>query len=110
MSVEIPEEKKLTVICRVEAGCLGPEGDKLVARFCGFALDNFERTLPAHIAIKVLPRMDKMLPEMDYQVMGRTLSREQSTKYLELFDDDTDQLEERLNAQLIELINQYLGR
>jgi len=110
MQVDIPKEKKLTVICRVESGCLGPEGEKLVARFCGFALDQMESSVPAYMTIKILPRLKKELPELDYQIMGRTLTRDQLAKYLLLFEDEPDLLEDRLNGQIIELINQYLGR
>jgi hypothetical protein len=107
---QIPDEKKLSFICRVEGGCLGPEGEKLVARFCGFAMDKMEGWHGDYLSIKILPRIDKKMPEFDYQIAGRGLSREQAEKYLTLFDQSVDHLEEELNSHLVELINAYLDR
>ena len=110
MISQIPEEKKLTFVCRVEGGCLGPQGEKLVARFCGFAMDHMETWHQDYLNLKILPRIDKALPEFDYQIAGRGLSRAQANKYLSIFKQNPDVLEDELNSRLVELINQYLDR
>ena len=33
----LPQDKKLTVIFRLEPGCLGPDGEDHVEEFCKFA-------------------------------------------------------------------------
>ena len=37
MSSSLPDEKKLTAIFNLEAGCLGPEGKEHIAQFCVMA-------------------------------------------------------------------------
>jgi hypothetical protein len=36
-SLPLPEGKKLSVTCRVESGCLGPDGANKIVAFCQFA-------------------------------------------------------------------------
>jgi hypothetical protein len=110
MITNVSEEKKLTFVCRVEGGCLGPEGEKLVARFCGYAMDEMESWHTDYLNLKILPRIDKTMPEFDYQISGRGLSRDQAGKYLTLFQQNPDALEDELNSHLVELINRYLDR
>lgn len=106
----IPEEKKLTVIFRIESGCLGPQGISHVASFCGKALQAFNQLHPAFMNWKVIPRHDKSLPELSYSIGDRPLAREHAAKYLQHFDIGIDNFESDVFNQLPEMIDQYFGR
>ncbi|MGH1461162.1 MAG: hypothetical protein ACRBB6_03910 [Neptuniibacter sp.] len=108
--MHIPEEKKLTVIFRIESGCLGPEGTSHVARFCGIALKQFQNTHTDFMHWQVVPRLDKTLPELGYSIGTRPLVREHAKKYLQHFDIEIDQFEMEVFDQLPEMIDQYFGR
>lgn len=108
--MKIPEEKKITVIFRVEAGCLGPEGASHVDQFCSKALQSFCRINSGFMNWQVVPRNDKTLPELDYSIGNRPLAREHASKYLQHFNIEIDKFEMDLFDQLPEMIDQYFGR
>ncbi|WP_151704258.1 hypothetical protein [Nitrincola alkalilacustris] len=106
----LPENKQMTALCRVEPGCLGPDGADHVEGFCLFAqqeLASFESGL---INWRCVPRSDKSLDEMQYSVQNKILTHEQAARYLAVFEREIDDVEDFFHTILVRLINQYLGR
>ncbi len=110
VSLPLPEEKKLTVVYRVEAGCLGPKGLDHIEGFCGFAQKQVESVDSEFVHWQVIPRYDKNLPEMQYQIGGKTLSQKKAATYLHLFGENLNAFEDRLNRAISLHIDTYLGR
>lgn len=104
----LPRESKLTVLCRVEPGCLGPDGINYIEGFCHFALKEMALVNPAFISWIITPRYDKTLPEIQYQIHDRNLTYLQVTKYLEIFNQDLNEFQTELDDKLASLIEQYL--
>lgn len=105
----LPQDKKLTVIFRVETGCLGPEGISHIDDFCNFAQKDIETVDADFVHWELIPRHDKTLPEMQYKINNKGLDHDKASKYLQLFNKDLDEFESHLHEKLAELIDQYLG-
>jgi hypothetical protein len=101
---------KMTVICRVEPGCLGPEGASHVEAFCKLGQTEFDAIDPDIIDWVIVPRFDKHQPEIQYKLNGRYLSGPQSDQYLKALGKDQDAFEEALFKQLTISVNHYFGR
>jgi hypothetical protein len=108
-NTQLPHEQKLTIVFRVEPGCLGPEGAGHVADFCLAAQKDIAAIDASFIHWELTPRDDKTLAEMQYKLGNKTLTPVQAKKYLALFHRDIDELEMRLNEMLTHCIDQYLG-
>ncbi len=104
---ELPKEKKLTVTYRVEPGCLGPGGVDLIENFCLFAASEMKGIDSGFIHWNLVPRFDKSLPEMAYEVLGKRMTHQQAEKYLGVFGKNLDELEGHLTDKLAELISLY---
>lgn len=109
-NLPLPQDKKLTVVVRVEPGCLGPDGNVLVEEFCSAAHLEFEPIDSDFINWEVVPRFDKSLPEIQYKTINKILTYDQAAKYLELFNKNLNNFEEHANDKLAVLIDQYLER
>jgi hypothetical protein len=111
MSSVLPlaHEKKLTIVFRLEPGSLGPDGDNIIEDFCKSAQIELSNVDNEFINWEIIPRYDKTLPERQYKINNKLLSREMTKRYLELFDRHIDHFEDHLDDLLGELINQYLG-
>jgi hypothetical protein len=103
------QDKKLTLVIRLESGCLGPTGADLIDDFCSVAQKKFDSLDSDFIHRKVVPRHDKALPEMGYYINDKRLDSEKATKYLKLFDLDLADIETSIEDKLAGLINVYLG-
>jgi len=110
MSIKLPlkEEQKLTVLCRIEAGCLGPDGEDHVEAFCTFGQPQVAPIDADFILWKLVPRHDKTLPEMNYAINNKILDHIKAEKYLSLFGKDLDTFEEHLHDKLAQIIDDYL--
>lgn len=108
--MSIPEDKKLTVIFRIESGCLGPQGLSHIDTFCEEALKAFKQLHPTFMSWVITPRHDKSLPELGYSIGNRPLAREHAAKYLQHFDIGIDSFESDVFNQLPEMIDLYFGR
>lgn len=104
-----PEDKKLTLIVRVESGCLGPNGVDVVDDFCRQAHKVFEPLYPEFIVWQIESRDDLTLPEKDYHIGHKRLDNIKATKYLALFGQNLTEIEMELEDKLVALINDYLG-
>ncbi|MCW8875588.1 MAG: hypothetical protein OQK04_14525 [Kangiellaceae bacterium] len=107
---QLPKEKKLNVLYRVEPGCLGPDGPERIEDFCQFAEKEVEDLDADFVHWDIVPRFDKTLPEMEYKALQKRLTHEQAAKYLSVFEKDLDEFEEHLHEKLGVLIENYLGR
>ncbi len=105
----LPQEKKLTVLFRVEPGSLGPDGSEHVGKFCDFAQKEFELIDSDFIHWEIVPRYDKSLPEMEYRVGVKILTHDKAEKYLKIFEKILDEFEDDLVKTLSRLIGQFLG-
>lgn len=112
MSTVSPREgnKKLLIMFRVEPGCLGPHGKEHVDEFCHFAEQQFALAGMAMLGFSIIPRHDKKLPEVEYQLGGRKLSDAQANKYLSLFNMSLAQVMEQSSENLSTFIDQFCGR
>lgn len=105
----IAPDKKLTIVFRLEAGSLGPDGDNLIEDFCKNAQIHLSSLDNDFINWEIIPRYDKTLPERQYKINNKLLSQEMAKRYLAMFDRQIDVFEDHLDEKLGELINQYLG-
>lgn len=104
----LPEEKKLTVIFRVEAGCLGPDGADHVEGYCAYAEREMATVDAGFVRWSIVPRHDKAAPEWEYRVGHKRLSHDQAARYLEVFGKDLDEFEGHLQDRIALLIEGYL--
>ncbi|NRD73851.1 hypothetical protein HQQ94_11495 [Shewanella sp. VB17] len=109
MSTKLPQEKKLTVTCRVEPGCLGPDGIEHIESFCRFSHQELKKVDAEFIKWLPLPRYDKSLSEMEYSVASKLLTREKASQYLAHFECELDEFEEHFHDKLSTLINDFLA-
>ena len=108
--MQVAENKKITVIFRIEPGCLGPQGNSHVEKFCEQAKRVFMQRNTAFANWMIVPRYDKNLPELDYMLAQRPLSREHAARLLDFFGQDIEQFEMEAVDLLPEMIDQYFGR
>ncbi len=108
-SLPLPDEKKLFVTYRVESGCLGPEGESHLVAFCEFAQKNIQSTDSDYIKWNIVPRNDKSLPEMQYNVTGKGMSHSQAEKYLAVFGKSLDEFECHLGDKLALFIREFMN-
>jgi len=111
MNVTLPlaKEKKLTVIFRIEPGCLGPQGESHIKEFCQFAQKEVESIDADFVHWVLTPRSDKTMPEMQYQVSNKILTHDQADRYLDVFKKNLDDFEQHLHDGVTRLIDQYMG-
>ncbi|STQ75417.1 hypothetical protein [Grimontia hollisae] len=105
----MPENMKIQVVCRLEPGCLGPEGASKIDEFCQYILDDMSTLSTGFITLAVVPRNDKSLPEMQFNVLGKKMKREQAGKYLQGFGKSLDDFESELEEKLEVLIEKFMG-
>jgi len=108
IKLPLPQEKKLTVVCRIEAGCLGPEGADHIEEFCNFAQTEVEPIDSDFVHWELIPRHDKSLAEMQYKINNKKLNHDKAAKYLAMFNKNLDEFEDHLHEKLSHLIDQYL--
>lgn len=110
VKLPLPQDKKLTVVFRVEPGCLGPNGADLVEPFCPFAEKALASLDSDFVYWHIVPRTDKSLPEVEYKVGQKKLNHDQAAKYVAVFGKNLDEFEEHFHDQIAVLIDQYMQR
>lgn len=110
MKAAISNDKKLTVVYRIEPGCLGPKGDELVKDFCLFAQQKFEPVDAEIVNWIITPRFDKALPELQYRIQDKLLTQDHAARYLSMFDMDIGSFEEHMEETLVESIELFMDR
>lgn len=103
----LPQDKKLTILFRVEAGCLGPKGDQIITDFCRYAHREKEQIKSDFIHWLIDHRVDNSQAEIQYQVGNKTLPRDKAEQYLDLFELKIDDIENELFDKTTSLIESY---
>jgi len=106
----LPDEKKVTVLFRIEPGSLGPDGLQYVEAFCRFAQSKLSAGSEFYLNWSIVPRYDKTLAEIKYLLGNKTLNQHQISQYLSVFGTDYAQFEDQLENNLDVMINQFLNR
>ncbi|MFT3929114.1 MAG: hypothetical protein QM709_02350 [Spongiibacteraceae bacterium] len=106
----ISPDKKLSVIFRVEPGCLGPEGRDHIVEFCRFSEEQLGALDSHFVQWQLIPRLDKTLPEIEYLTAAKKMNREQAEKYLAVFGREIDEFEEALQENISLFADQFFGR
>lgn len=100
----------MTIIFRIEPGSLGPDGKDYVEEFCEFAQAQLQACSEYYLNWLIVPRFDKTLSEMKFQLGNKVLTPSQTEKYLNMFGENVDHLVDQLEDNLEAIINQYFGR
>lgn len=106
----MPEHRIVSVLCRIEPGCLGPDGREHIEAFCALAQQAMKHFVADVVTWTLVPRYDKTLPEMEYSVANKSLSRAQVIQYFNTLGQDVDTFEETFNDKLTAFINLYIAR
>ena len=106
-TISPPQDKKLTILFRVEPGCLGPHGRDHINEFCEFAQQQYDALESPLINWQIVSRSNKHLPETEYKLINKNLSEAQAGKYLALFGKELEEFELELHDKLTELIDQF---
>jgi hypothetical protein len=103
MNIKLPlqQNQKLYVTFRLEPGCLGPQGEDHISDFCTTAQQRVEKIHADFVSWSIVPRTDKMLPELEYKLNNKKLNHDKAEKYLELFNKNLNEFEENLQDKLI---------
>ncbi len=104
----LDDNKKLAVTYRVEGGCLGPVGHTHIDKFCEFTQENIHNPNANFIKLNIIPRHDKSLPEMEFNVLSKKVNHLQAEKYLSVFGQSLDDFECQLSDELTRLIQTYV--
>jgi len=105
----LSNKQKITVIYRVEPGCLGPDGKSHIDEFCRFAENNIVCTDLNFIQWVISPRHGNSLPEIQYKIADKNLAHDKAKKYFSSFGKDIDDFEGHISDYLVDLIDQFLG-
>ena len=106
----LSNNKKLTVLFRVEPGCLGPDGKNLVEEFCTFAATQTDFVDTDYTHMEIVPRFDKARPEIEYAIADKKLSHDKAEKYLAVFKQNLDEFEMSLFEGITVVINKFFDR
>jgi len=106
----IQANRRLLVQFRLEAGCLGPNGTDHIVDFCDFALAEIKPLNADFIEWEIMPRLDKLLPEIEYRLSGKRLNINQVSKYFQSFNHQLADFEALLDEKLTMSIEHYLNR
>lgn len=106
----IPNDKKMLVIFRMEPGALGPKGAEYIQQFCDFANPQLQGQARTYLVCFIEPRFDKSLAEIEFQISAKKLSRSKANQYLNLFGENLTHFEDQFEDLLEAIIDQFLGR
>lgn len=106
----LPQEKKLHVLFRVEPGCMGPAGIDHIQEFCSYAQEQVETLDAEFIVWEIVARMNKKLPEMQFKVGNKNLTHQQAEKYMAVFGKELEEFEEHLHDKLATLVDTFWER
>lgn len=110
MATRLPLYKKLSILIRLEPGCLGPQGKDHIEAFCTHAKLQLKGFHGGIIRWSITPRYDKSLPEIEYQLNKAQTSSTNVEAFLSEFGIALSDFEEALDERLAELIEHYFER
>ena len=105
----LQNDRKLSVICRVEESCLGPNGADYIYEFCQFAQSKIEILDSDYITWNIVRRKDNTQSEIEYNALTKMLTRPQAEKYLAVFGKNINEFERQLWLKLAALVNEFMG-
>ena len=108
--LNIPKEKKLTILYRIEPGCLGPDGKLEIDEFCLFASTKITDMKLMFVNCTIEPRNDKTLPELQFYLLGKHISYDQAKLYMHKFERDIDVFFEDLDDRLANYIDEFIQK
>ena len=94
----------------MEPGSLGPDGSQYIKEFCEFAQVQLQACAPFYIIWAIIPRFDKSLAEMEFQLSNKKLTSTKANQYLSVFNESLNNFEDQLDDNLEAIVNQYFGR
>lgn len=97
----------MTLLFRIEPGCLGPDGRQHIETFCKLAEQVYLRHPLTGVQFEFVPRYDKQLPEREFLLGERTLNREQAVRLMEHYGHELPHIEAQLDDTLSRLITHY---
>lgn len=100
-------ERVLTLIYRVEPGCLGPEGSRHIEAFCNYSNAQLAASANNSIQYFFTPRYDKSKAELEYRLIGKVMKPEQVDSYLARLGTSLDEFEFKLGELAVELIEAF---
>ena len=110
MADRLPLYKKMSILVRLEPGCLGPEGKDHIEVFCLSAKSELKNFHGGIIRWSIQPRYDKSLPEIEYQLDKEIVLHERVESFFTEFNITFSDFEEALDERLAELIERYFER
>lgn len=102
-------DRVLTLIYRVEPGCLGPEGIKYVEDFCNYSNGTMALLGQGVIQFFFTPRYDKSRPEIEYRLLSKAVKQEQLETYFLRLGATQDEFEGTLGEKIAEMIEQFMN-
>lgn len=109
IKTSLENEKKICITFRIEAGCLGPQGEEHIKEFCDSAQKIFKDMNKEFVIWHIVPRHDKNLPELEYTINNKKLNHDKAEKYLNVFNEKLNKFEENFQDKLANYIDEYLG-
>lgn len=103
-------DKKLKVTYRIEPGCLGPDGNIHIRKFCVYAEQAVANLDASFIHWHIAPRFSKQVAELRYTIGGKQLSRDKADQYLQVIGKNLNEFETYLQERLAELVDEYFAR
>ncbi|WP_100644607.1 hypothetical protein [Alteromonas facilis] len=110
MAERLPLYKKMSILIRLEPGCLGPDGKNHIEAFCIHAKSELKSFHGGIIRWSIKPRYDKSLPEIEYQLDKEIALPQRVRSFFAEFNIAFDDFEEALDERLAELIERYFER
>ncbi|BDX07553.1 hypothetical protein [Planctobacterium marinum] len=104
---QLPDDKKLHVLFRVEPGCMGPAGIDHIQDYCKYAQQRVQSLHAEFVKWEIVARMNKKLPEMQFRALNKNLTHDQAEKYLAVFGQNLEEFEEHLHDMLALLVDEF---
>ncbi|MDH5543993.1 MAG: hypothetical protein OEZ43_00280 [Gammaproteobacteria bacterium] len=104
---QLPENRKLNVIYRLEAGCLGPNGADLIDDFCQHVQNELNKMISEFVKWNIEPRDQRKLDELEFNIGNKRLSREQASQIFSHFGKELNRVEESFLELVSQLIKSY---
>lgn len=107
---QIIDQNKIQITYRIEAGCLGANGKDKVVGFCQYLTQQLNQCYGEFSQWQSAPHTDRKLAHIEYGIQNKSLNSEQVKTYFSLLKQDKDTFEEELEDQVVQFIEDYLGR
>ncbi|WP_100657700.1 hypothetical protein [Alteromonas flava] len=110
MVERLPLYKKLTVLFRVEPGCLGPQGADHVEDFCVYVRTQLKTFESGIVRWVIKPRYDKSLPEIEYSLQQQPADELAVKAFFAEVGKSMQDFEEALEEKLAESVEEFFER